>query len=64
MLRVHAIPSILHQLVLARTTDGQMRFLDSKIGGAIENWLKLPKDKVNAYFHAVVKDGGLGIINL
>ena len=64
ILRVHAIPGLFHQLVLARTTAGQMRFLDSKIRGAIKNWLKLPKDTVNAYFYAAIKDGGLGIINL
>ena len=64
ILLVHAIPGLLHRLVLARMTAGQMRFLDSKIRGAIKNWLKLPKDTVNAYFYAVIKDGGLGIINL
>ena len=61
MLRVHVVPKALHQLVLGRTSSGQLDGLDKAVRKAMRSWLRLPKDTVTAYFHGDTADGGLGI---
>ena len=61
ILRVNVIPKVLHQLVLGRTSGGQLDGLDTIVRKAIRGWLRLPKDTVTAYFHGDTADGGLGI---
>ena len=41
-----------------------LRDLDIKLRRSVRQWLRLPKDTPLAYFHADVKDGGLGIPSL
>lgn len=60
-LRIYVLPSIYHQLTLGSTTLSRLKKIDTMIRGAIRKWLTLPKDVLNAYIHASVKDGGLSI---
>ena len=64
VLRQNIIPALNHQLVLARTTSSNLRFLDRKIRSKVREWCHLPHDTPLGYFHANPKDGGLGIVCL
>lgn len=58
------LPSIYHQLALTPTTYfadfPSLLWLDRSVRSAVRSWVKLPKDTLPAYFHAVV-DGSLGV---
>ena len=60
MLRVHVVPKALHQLVLGRTSSGQLDGLDKAVRKAMRSWLRLPKDTVTGYFHGDTADGRPG----
>lgn len=60
-LRTIAIPRIMYQLVMGEITFGYLRAADKKIRQCVREWLRLPHDTPNSYFHAAIKDGGLGI---
>ena len=64
ILSTKVIPSLLHQLVLAKISLGFLRHLDRIIRSAVRKWCKLPKDTVVPFFYASVKDGGLGLMCL
>ena len=64
ILNVSIIPSIMYQLITGNIKIGLLRTLDRDIRATVRSWLRLPKDCTNAYFHAAVKDGGLGIQSL
>ena len=61
ILRVKVIPGLLHQLVLASGTLGQLKKLDRWVRFAVRRWLKLPNDTSIPSFYARTKDGGLGL---
>lgn len=63
-LRTNVIPSLYHQLELGCTYVSMLRKCDKVIRHAVRQWLALPADTPNAYIHADVKDGGLGIQSL
>lgn len=58
------IPSVMYHLVHGHIQFGHLRKLDRTIRKNIRGWLHLPKDCPNAYFHANIKDGGLGVPSL
>ncbi|CAB0034374.1 unnamed protein product [Trichogramma brassicae] len=60
-LRTKIIPKIIYPLVLGYAKMGYLRSIDRKIRASLRDWLRLPHDCPNAYFHAKVADGGLGI---
>nr|XP_012215484.1 PREDICTED: uncharacterized protein LOC105667926 [Linepithema humile] len=60
-LRTMVIPGIFHQLELSNTSISLLRKCDSLVQCAVRKWLSLPTDSPNAYVHAGVRDGGLGI---
>lgn len=60
-LRTMVIPGIFHQLELGNTMVGVLRKCDRLLRQSVRKWLNLPSDTPNAYFHATVRDGGLGI---
>ena len=64
ILRTNVIPATYHQLVLAQTTAKHLKYLDRQIRKAVRKWLHLPHDTPLPYFHADVKDGGLGLRSL
>ena len=61
ILRTKLLPSLHHELMFAQLTLGLLRDMDRRVRSALRSWLKLPKDTPVPYFHARVKDGGLGI---
>ncbi|CAG0923612.1 unnamed protein product [Notodromas monacha] len=61
ILRNHAIPKIMHQLVLSPQTSCRLKAIDAKIRGAVRSWFTLPHDTTIGYFYAGYQDGGLGI---
>lgn len=63
-LRVVIVPGLLHQLALGWFTLSYLNRLDKQIRSFARKWLSLPADCPNAYFHAGVRDGGLGIPSL
>lgn len=63
-LRTMIIPGLYHKLELGSTTLGMLRKCDRLLRHAARQWLNLPTDTVNAYLHASVRDGGLGIESL
>lgn len=46
---------------MGETTIGYLRTIDRQVRHFIRQWLHLPSNCPNAYFHASVKDGGLGV---
>lgn len=63
-MRDHLIPRFFHSLVLGRVTMGFLRKLDLQVRATIRTWLHLPKDVPIGYFHAPVRQGGLGFPSL
>ena len=59
--RYHVVPALWHQLVLANVCKGELLKIDCINRKAMRSFLKLPHDVPNAFFHASVADGGLGI---
>lgn len=60
-LRTVLIPQLYHRLTLGNVMIGSLKKTDAIIRGAVRTWLNLPKDVPNAFFHASISDGGLGI---
>ncbi|KAL0098558.1 hypothetical protein PUN28_020514 [Cardiocondyla obscurior] len=60
-LRTAVIPRLCYRLALGAVTIGTLNKADNIIRSATRKWLALPHDTPKAYFHATVKDGGLGI---
>jgi hypothetical protein len=63
-LRDFVIPKHQHAWVLGRYSKRFFRSLDVKIRSTVREWLRLPHDVPIGFFHAGVKDGGLGIPSL
>lgn len=61
ILRSYLIPRYYHGFILGKCTSKIMKALDKQIRIAIRKWLRLPHDTPLGYFHASIKDGGLGI---
>lgn len=60
-LRTMIISKLYHQLALGAVTVGTLNKTDKIVRQALRRWLALPHDTPVAYFHASVKDGGLGV---
>lgn len=63
-LRTMVIPSLFHQVELGNVNISLFRKCDRILRCRVKQWLNLPSDTPNAYFHANVKDGGLGMASL
>lgn len=63
-LRTMVIPGLYHQLELGNTNISILRRCDKILRHAVRMWLCLPADTPNAYIHASVRNGGLGISSL
>ena len=64
ILKTYCIPSVYHQLVLAKTTKQVLGGIDRVIRRTVRQFLRWPKDTPKEMFHADVDDGGLGIPEL
>lgn len=60
-LRTMIIPKLYHQLALGTVKIGTLNKTDKLVREALRRWLALPHDTPTAYFHAAIKDGGLGV---
>lgn len=58
------IPRLLHEQALGHTSVGYLNAMDRCIRLVIRKWLALPHYVPVAFFHAAVRDGGLGIQSL
>ncbi|CAL7932962.1 unnamed protein product [Xylocopa violacea] len=63
-LRIGLIPRVYYHLALGDVTISALKTVDVQVRQAVRKWLNLPHDVPTAYFHADVKDGGLGIPSL
>ena len=61
LLKSNSLLGLLYQLELVMTTKLYLQGLDILVQKSVRGWLKLPQDCPISYFHADVKDGGLGI---
>ncbi|KAK2575343.1 hypothetical protein KPH14_012766 [Odynerus spinipes] len=60
-LRLVVLPRLYHQLILGSVMIGSLRKTDRTVRNSVRNWVNLPHDTPVAYFHAAMRDGGLGI---
>lgn len=60
-LRVIVLPGLYHLLTLGGTTISGLNKIDALTRKEVRKWLALPRDTLNAYIHANMKDGGLSI---
>ena len=63
-LRSQLIPCLVHYLTFNSISLKSLSASDTKIRSVVRQWLRLPKDTPVAFFHAGVKAGGLGILQL
>lgn len=63
-LRVFVLPRLLHRATLGNVHLGVLKKVDVVNRRFVRRWLDLPADAPNAYFHAPVRHGGLGIRSL
>ncbi|KAF5405667.1 hypothetical protein PHET_00813 [Paragonimus heterotremus] len=64
ILRTHLIPRLIHQLTLGVVHKKTLKAIDLAVKSSLRRWLRLPNDVSNAFFHAAINDGGLGIPHL
>ena len=64
ILKKHLLPSLVHGITFDKTALKALKAADVAIRGALRRWLRLPKDTTNAFLHASVKFGGLGVLQL
>ena len=64
LLRNHVIPGALHTLVLGICGRTVLKRLDQSVRKCVRGWLNLPPDAPDAFIHAHVRDGGLGVLEL
>jgi len=55
------LPRFYHPLFLGKTPPGVLRALDVQVRAWVRGVLSLPHDCPNAFLHASVRDGGLGV---
>lgn len=60
-LRTMILPGLFHKLELGNINISVLRKCDRLVRAKVRQWLSLPSDTPNAYMHANIKDGGLGI---
>lgn len=60
-LRTMVIPGIYHKIELGNTSISLLRKCEAIVRHSARKWLALPADTPNAYFHASVRNGGLGL---
>ena len=63
ILRTHLLPSLVHFLTFGTISLKLLNSADVSIRKSVRKWLLLPKDTPNAFLHAPIKMGGMGIFN-
>ena len=62
ILRTHLLPSLVHFLTFGTIRLELLNSADVAIRKSVRKWLRLPKDTPNAFLHATIKMGGMGIL--
>jgi hypothetical protein len=60
-LKHHAVPRLMHRLVLSKTTLNALKVLDRLIRRSVRLWTTLPGDTPLGCYYAKAADGGMGI---
>ena len=61
LLRVYAVPKLMHELTLGFAHRNTLIKLDRLIRDHVRKWMRLPKDTSIGFLHTAVRKGGLGI---
>lgn len=61
-LRTMVVPKLYYQLALRAVTIGTLNKTDKILRAVVRRWLALPHDVPTTYFHATIRDRGLGIL--
>ena len=61
ILTKYLLPKLYHRLVLSRSNCSVLKRLDKLVRRGLRSWLRLPNDAVNSFFHAEIREGGLGV---
>lgn len=61
LLRNHALPKLLHGLVLGNIHSNTLKAIDIIIRGGARLWLRLPKDCPVGFFHTAISEVGLSL---
>lgn len=64
ILKDYVLPRFHHALVLGGVAPARLRGWDVVIRSYLRKWLHLPHDSPNAFFHAAMRFGGLGVSSL
>lgn len=64
VVRDFVLPGTYHELVLGRVRPTDLAGWDVRVRAHVRRWLHLPHDVPNAYIHASITNGGLGIPEL
>ena len=64
MLRQNVVPKVLHELSLTHASVAYLRRIDRLVRSCVRRWLRLPLDTPLGFFHAPIREGGLGIASL
>ena len=64
ILKTFLLPRLTHVLSLSVVHQKPLQSIDYMCRQAVRRWLRLSKDATNAFLHASVSDGGLGIPHL
>lgn len=63
IIRQFLIPKLTHLAVLSRIQTGVLKKTDRVVRSFLRRHLDLPHDALNAFFHAAIRDGGLGVLS-
>ncbi|KAJ8866378.1 hypothetical protein PR048_032221 [Dryococelus australis] len=61
VLRVHYLPSLIHQLSFCHLTKDYLRAVDLLVRDSVSGWLWLPKNCTYAFIHLAMRESGLGV---
>ena len=64
LLRVYAVPKLLHELTLDFAHRSTLAKMDRLIWSSVRQWMRLPKDNLVGFIRTAVNQDGLGIPNL
>jgi len=64
LLKVFLISKVQNQIAFTEVSGKKLKDLDIRVRKAVRGWIFLPHDTPLPYFHAAIRAGGLGIVEL
>ncbi len=64
LVRTYLLPTYFHAWSFGRLNVDGLRRLDRLVRGSVRRWLALPRGTSMGYFHAPIRSGGLGVVQL